>query len=261
MRESSIPIPRAFDASSWCAPPDALTLGSNEVHVWRAALDQTSSEVRAFHDLLTTDEQHRADRFYFPKDREHFVVARGALRRILGRYLDTDPKHLRFSYTAFGKPALTDATGGKELRFNVSHSKGMALYAITRGRDLGVDVELLREDFEGLEIAHHFFSRREVATLNALPDELRTRAFFNCWTRKEAYIKARGEGLSLPLDRFDVSLVPGEPAALLRTRHNPQEASRWDLQELFPGRGYVAAIAVEGCEWRLSLTLHFESSQ
>jgi 4'-phosphopantetheinyl transferase len=127
----------------------------------------------------------------------------------------------------------------------------LALYALTRGRALGVDVEYVRDDLAGQEIAERFFSRQEVRALSALPADARTRAFFNCWTRKEAYIKARGEGLSLPLDQFDVSLTPGEPAALLGTRPDPQEAARWLLRELAPARGYVAALAVEGRGWRL----------
>lgn len=247
-----MPISLALDAPSWCAPPDDLTLGSNDVHVWCAALDQTRSEVETFYGLLTSDEQCRADRFHYQKDREHFVVARGALRRILGRYLDTQPEQLRFSYTPFGKPALSDATGGKELSFNVSHSEGMALYAITRGRELGIDIEFLRDDLEALQLARHFFSQGEIAILNALPDQLRTRAFFNCWTRKEAYIKATGKGLYLSLQQFDVSLTPGVPAALLSTRENPQEVSRWALFDLSPGEGYASAIAVEGRDWRIN---------
>jgi 4'-phosphopantetheinyl transferase len=133
----------------------------------------------------------------------------------------------------------------------LSHSDGLVLYAITRGREVGVDVERLRPDFAVLEVAKKFFSRREVTALVALPENQWPKAFFNCWTRKEAYIKARGEGLTLPLDRFDVSLVPGEPAALLYTNDDPQEASRWSLQELVPESGYVAALAVEGHDWRL----------
>lgn len=224
-------------------------------------MDQTESEVEAFYSLLTTDELRRAGRFHRRKDREHFVVGRGALRRILGFYLDTRPEQLRFSYTPFGKPALSDAAGGKELRFNLSHSNGMALYAVTRGREIGIDLEFIREDFEVLRLARHFFSQVEVATLTALPDELRARAFFNCWTRKEAYIKARGEGLSLPLDEFDVSLVPGEPASLLGVRHSSREASRWVLQELSPGCDYAAAVAAEGPQWRLILTLDFGNDE
>lgn len=231
---------------SWSPPPETLELGSGEVHVWRATLDQPTPRVQSLRRILAADEQARADRFYFEKGRVRFIVARGLLRMILGRYLDREPSQLRFDYSPYGKPALASESGGETLRFNVSHSHGLALYAVTRGREIGIDVEYIRADVASEQIAERFFSSREVAVLRALPVEAQAEAFFNCWTRKEAYIKARGEGLSLPLDQFDVSLVPGEPAALLSTRPDPHEASRWSLQELTPGPGYVAALAVEG---------------
>ena len=138
------------------------------------------------------------------------------------------------------------------IRFNLSHSHGVALYAVTRGREVGIDLEYIRSDLEVEQIAERFFSRREIATLRALPIDLRTDAFFLCWTRKETYLKARGEGLSLPLDQFDVSLIPGEPAALLSTHRGSHEALRWSLQELTPAPGYVAALGVEGHGWDLA---------
>ena len=235
----------------WYEPPPHFVLGDDEVHVWRAALDGPAASLAYYRDLLAADERQRADRFHFQKDHDRFVVARGLLRIILGRYLDASPAQLRFRYGPFGKPELTAAHGDTDLRFNVSHAEGLALYACTRRRALGVDIEYVRPDFPGHEIAARFFSPREVAALRALPAAVQTRAFFNCWTRKEAYIKAHGAGLSLPLDQFDVSLAPDEPAALLATRPEPQEAARWSLQELTPAPGYVAAIAVEGRGWLL----------
>ena len=163
--------------------------------------------------VLSADEHARAERFYFQKDRERFMVARGLLRTVLGRYLNQEPSQLRFCYSPYGKPALATGSGRNTLRFNVSHSHGLALYAITCGRELGVDVELIRPELPDEEIAERFFSFQEVSGLRALPPNMRLEAFFNCWTLKEAYIKARGEGLSLPLDQFDVALVPGEAAA------------------------------------------------
>jgi len=227
-------------------------LGCDEVHVWRAALDQTSSQIQSFLHTLAADEQARAGRFYFETDRERFIVARGLLRAILGGYLNRAPEGLSFCYSSHGKPALTGESGGDAIRFNVAHSHEVALYAVTRGRQLGIDVERIRFDLSVAEIAERFFSPREVATLRALPAELQRQAFFHCWTRKEAYIKARGQGLSLPLDQFDVSLAPGEPVAVLGTQQDPSEASHWSLQELTPAAGYVAALAVEGHGWRLT---------
>jgi 4'-phosphopantetheinyl transferase len=236
----------------WGFPPATIILGSNEVHVWRALLDEPSPQIDSFLHTLAADEQARAERFYFQKDREHFITAHGVLRLILGLYLNRAPKCLSFRYSSHGKPALAHESGEDAIRFNMSHSYGVALYAVARGREVGIDLEFIRRDLEVEQIAERFFSRREIATLRALPTDLRRDAFFLCWTRKEAYIKARGEGLSLPLDRFDVSLIPGKPAALLSTQPDSDEALRWSLQELTLAFGYVAALAVEGRGWSLS---------
>ena len=238
--------------SAWRSPPEALHLGGAEVHVWQAGLDRPPAQVHTLLHTLSTDERARAERFHFRRDREHFIVARGLLRAILGRYLNREPGRLQFRYSPYGKPALAQDSGGTGLCFNVSHSHGLALYAVTRGREVGVDVEHIRPTPHLEQIAERFFSHREVSALLSLPQDLRAVAFFLCWTRKEAYIKAKGEGLSLPLDRFDVSLIPGEPAALLGTRGDPREAYRWSLRELTPAPGYAAALAVEGHGWRLA---------
>jgi 4'-phosphopantetheinyl transferase len=236
----------------WNVPPAMSTLSSHDVHVWRTALELSARHVQRLRQVLAADETARAERFYFEKDRRHFIVARGVIRMILGRYLGLDPARIEFSYSSYGKPALATAPGKDWLRFNVSHSHELALFAVTRGREVGIDVERMRADVAGETIAERYFSPREVAVLRALPAHLRCEAFFACWTRKEAYIKARGEGLSFPLDRFDVSLAPGEPAALLRTLGDPHEASRWSLRALAPGVGYAAALAVEGHDWQLT---------
>jgi 4'-phosphopantetheinyl transferase len=236
----------------WGPAPETLMLGRDEVHVWRASLDQTASRVQNYLRTLTPDERRRAARFYFARDRDHFIVARGVLRAILSSYLNRDPGQLRFCYNPQGKPYLPRESGGDWLRFNLSHSHGLALLAVTRDREIGVDVEHIRSGLADEQMAERFFSPQEVAQLRALPPARQAEAFFNCWTRKEAYIKAQGVGLSLPLDQFDVSLVPGEPAALLSTRGDPHEASRWSLRELMPGSGYIAALAVKGHDWRLT---------
>ena len=235
----------------WSPPPESLVVAPDEVHVWRVALNQPAPQVQNLWQTLVAEERVRAMRFYFPRDREDFIVARGVLRALLGGYLKRHPSELCFSYSSYGKPALTTESGGATLCFNLSHSHGLALYAIAHRRRLGIDVEWIRPDLADEQIAKYFFSPREIAALCALPHELQTEAFFLCWTRKEAYIKARGEGLSFPPDQFEVSLIPGEPATLLCTQGDPHEAARWSLQELVPGPGYVAALAVEGHHWRL----------
>lgn len=180
-----------------------------------------------------------------------FIVARAMMRAILGRYLKLSPEELRFDYSFYGKPTLAGDFGAHTLCFNLSHSNGLSLLAVTLGRRIGIDLEYVRAEMASEEIAERLFSTGEVRALRQLPRERQTEAFFNCWTRKEAYIKAIGEGLSFPLDRFTVSLLPGHSAALLDVLENPQECARWSLQELSPGSGYVAAVAVEGHDWRL----------
>lgn len=202
-------------------------------------------------EILSPDERERADRFRFAKDRLHFTLSRAALRTILGLYLESSPKSVRFAHNSFGKPLLVGEAASGPLHFNASNSHELALYAFSAEQEVGVDVEYIRPEFASEEIAGRFFSRRETAALLGLAPELRARAFFDCWTRKEAYIKARGMGLSLPLDCFDVSLAPGEPAALLATRGTEPEAALWSLREIELENDYVAAIAVEGSGWRL----------
>ena len=237
-------------AQVWQPAPDCPRLGDDEIHVWRAALARPPGEVEALRELLSEDELQRADRFRFPHDRSNFIVARGTLREILGRYLRLPPSFLCFDYNDFGKPELRPAPREKMIRFNLSHAGNIALCAVAI-REVGVDVEIMREGVACEEIAANFFSRREVSALLALPADARTRAFFECWTRKEAYIKAHGAGLSLPLDAFDVSLAPGEPAALLSTSDDALETAQWSLRAISPGVGYVAAVAARGDGWRL----------
>ena len=232
--------------SQWNSPPEALILDRDEIHIWRAILDLPISRVQALEQILAADERTRANKFHFPKDRTHFIVARGALRAILGRYLSRDPRTLQFCYNQYGKPTLASEAGSDSLFFNVSHSHGIALYAISHIQNIGIDIEYMRMDIECEQIAGHFFSPYEVSMLRALPKHMQHEAFFNCWSRKEAYIKARGMGLSLGLDQFDVSLAPAAPAAILNIREKDQDASRWSLYALFPGPGYKAALAVEG---------------
>lgn len=235
----------------WQDPPHiAPGPARHEVHVWRASLQYAESQLLNFRRTLTPDERVRAECFRFESDRTHYIAARGLLRCILSRYLDEQPGEIRFAYGSYGKPFLSNRYGGS-LHFNLSHSHGLALFAIAEGREVGVDLELVRVDFEHLEIARRFFSSYEVETLEALPAETRTQAFYDCWTRKEAYIKARGEGLFYPLDEFDVNFRPGEKAALLRTRSEPSEASRWSMYELSPAPGYKAALVAEGHDYQL----------
>jgi 4'-phosphopantetheinyl transferase len=243
-------LPQGFDPSVWLSPPTHPRANRDEVHVWRVSLDQLQAP--KFVALLDDDERMRAARFRFPEHRNRFTVARGALRTILGRYLELEPAALEFSFGRYGKPALTEGFTNHTINFNLSHSGEFMLLAVTSGREVGIDIELVNQEFATTEVAERFFSHREILSLRSQATQLQTEGFFNCWTRKEAYIKARGEGLSLPLDQFDVSLEPSS-AALLANRISPREVSRWSLQELHPAHGYCAAVAVEGFSWSLRL--------
>ena len=219
-------------------------LEPGEVHVWRTELVQPDDVLDKFWPTLDPDEADRARRFHFEKHRRGFVVGRGFLREVLGRYLDAKPESLQFAYGAYGKPALDGEHKSTRLRFNMSHSHNLALLGVTEDNEIGVDVEYMRADFAGADIAQRFFSRAEVATFNRLAEEDRVAAFFRCWTRKEAFIKATGKGMSQSLDEFDVTLAPGVAAELLRV--DQEDATRWFLSDIDVGREYAAALVVEG---------------
>lgn len=227
-------------ASEWLASPAAPAIENDEVHVWKVDLSATVPDVR----LLSRDEHERAARFHFEKDRQHFKASRSALRMVLGRYLNLPPESLEFAQTEYGKPFLTNLEAAGVL-FNLSNSGEVAVIAVAREREVGVDVEFMRADFATDEVAEHFFSVAEIYTLSGLEPHLRTQAFFSCWTRKEAYVKARGEGLSMPLDVFDVSLAPDVSAAMLNNRVDKSEPARWIFQDLHIASDYAGALVVE----------------
>jgi 4'-phosphopantetheinyl transferase len=238
----------------WQSSPPNLVLSKDEVHVFCASLKQPLSRLQQLAEILSPDEQLRANNFYFEKDRWRFIVCRGILRMILGRYLDIEPSQIQFSYGLHSKPALVEtSSSGSRLQFNLSHSQELALYAFTLSRQVGIDLEYIRPIDDIEQLAKHFFSEQEYTVLRKLPESQRQVAFFNCWTRKEAYIKATGQGLSLPLNQFEVSFIPGDPAILVRTFTDSKEASLWSLQELTPDPEYIAALAVQGLNWQLKM--------
>lgn len=235
----------------WSSAPKSLSLLSGEVHVWRARLEQPQEVQDELLRTLDLDERERANRFHFEKHRRRFILGRGFLRLLLGRYLKIAPEQVRFAYGPYGKPSLADEHAASGLQFNASHSHELAVYGFVQEREIGVDVEYVKDDFQSEEIAGHFFSAREVQTLMALPKDERTAAFFRCWTRKEAYIKALGSGLSHPLDQFDVTLTAHEPTALLRDAQDADAAARWEMFNLEFTDRYAGALIVEGREHTL----------
>jgi 4'-phosphopantetheinyl transferase len=220
-------------------------LSEDDAHVWKASLDQPADMVAKFKPLLSQDEYRRAERFHRPSDRHRFIAGRGILRKIISAYLALAPDEVQFTYNEYGKPFISTDQNCGALSFNLSHSNGMALYAVTRGRRVGVDIEYMREDLATLEVAERFFSKDEFEVLKAVSSDHGTKAFFNCWSRKEAYIKAIGMGVSYPLDRFTVSLASNVAPALLKVDADATEAARWKMYELDVGKGYAAALIVE----------------
>ncbi|NLF71781.1 MAG: 4'-phosphopantetheinyl transferase superfamily protein [Candidatus Anammoximicrobium sp.] len=241
-------------ATVWRRPPRELMLPVGQVHVWRAEVAQHTSALTDLSSILSPAEQERANRFYFVADRERFVVAHGLLRVLLGRYLREAPQMLRFSDNPHGKPALAPSSDQAGLRFNLSHSQGLVMYAVARGREVGVDVEQIRlvADFE--RIAEQFFSPAERKELRTLRTECKLDGFFGLWTLKEAYVKAWGQGLSVPLHDFSVSLQPDASGNFFLTPGgDDRQCADWSLRRLTPGPGYVGALAVEGHDWELNL--------
>jgi 4'-phosphopantetheinyl transferase len=226
-------------------------VATRSVDVWQIDLAEPTSGIQHCRRLLSRDEVERADRFYFEKHRRRFTVARAAMRQTLAGYTNNAPQELVFSYGANGKPELSAPAEKSGVRFNLAHSSELALLAVTKGQSVGADLELVNLEFASQEIAERFFAAGEVNTLRTLSHSERGEAFFSCWTRKEAYIKALGEGLSIPLDSFEVAFGPGVVPALLRVDDHPREVSRWSMYDIQTEERYQAALVVEGKDHRL----------
>lgn len=217
-----------------------LDLTAGVIHLWRIPLDDAANRLSEWNALLSPDEAARAAAFYFERDRLRYATGRGILRTLLGRYIDQRPRDLVFSYNPQGKPALRDHS---QLQFNLAHSNVVAVLAIGLGQPLGVDIEHLRTIDDIDSLARNTFSPRENAEFVRVPAYEKVQAFFNCWTRKEAYIKAIGEGLSHPLDSFDVSLLPGETARVVQVAGQPEAARQWTLYDIPLSTEYIGALA------------------
>jgi len=228
-----------------------LLLPAHEVHLYCAPLDTLATQVAQFEATLNADEHARAARFYFARDRQRFIVARGCLRILLSRYLAVTALEINFCYNAYGKPGLAQPYVDSGLTFNLAHSGEYALYALAQQRAVGADIEQVRPALNYEQLAGHVFSQAEQRSLQEVPADQRMTAFFDGWARKEAYIKAQGTGLSLPLDQFTVTLAPDEIPRLVSTEHAPAEAARWSLQAVTFVPGYAAAVVAEGQDWSL----------
>jgi 4'-phosphopantetheinyl transferase len=225
-------------------PPPSIPLNEAEVHVWKAPILQEQSTIPPLFALLSADERERSARFVFERDRNRFVASRAILRLIIARYRSMKPAEIVLAYDSYGKPSLSPDQNLNGLSFNLAHSGDRAVYAFARNVQVGIDIEQLRNDLPVLELAERFFSPRERTALRSLPKDERREAFFRCWTRKEAYLKALGQGLSVPLERFTVSAKPDESPILLEPlpSGNPPD---WTILDIPADTGFTAALAVQ----------------
>jgi 4'-phosphopantetheinyl transferase len=230
-----------------------LPLRVNDVHVWRASLETGKEQYRTFTQILSKEEMERACRFRFEKDRIRFIATRGILRILLSCYLNIDAGKVSFAYGPYGKPELSAGNSSIPIRFNLTHSHRLALFAFTLNGDIGVDIEFMRRDIALDDIAERFFSLNEKTALDSLPSNMKRKGFFTCWARKEALLKASGEGLSFGFERVEVSVHPELHASVLRIGGSEKEASLWSLNDLPAPPGYTAAFAVKGHGFNLWL--------
>jgi len=239
-------LKKTTPAALWQIPSQKIELSKNDVHVWLATLDYPKNCVRELSRVLSQDEFQRADCFVFERDKNQFITRRGLLRTIIGTYyLGIDPSRVEFGYGTYDKPYLLNHSEEHALQFNLSDSHKLVLYAFIKDLEVGIDIEHMRYITDAQQIIDSSCSGYEKDAFNELAEREKQDAFFNCWTRKEAFIKAIGEGLYYPLDQFDVSLAPGEPARLLRVAGQPEEAVQWSLKSFAPEINYKAALAVK----------------
>lgn len=231
--------------SPWGVVPSDITLPENRIDVWRVSLEQRLEQETSLTEILAPDENERAKRFKFAIHRSRFIVARGALRQILSNYLGVSADSLAFQYNN-GKPELAGPCKSASLDFNVSHSGELALIAVTQSRSVGIDIEEIRSEVDCLEVARSFFSKREQAALSALPSEKQRNAFFACWTRKEAFLKASGMGISVPLSTFSVSIEPDKEPVLEEVATNSEAVEYWSFANIRPKFGFEGAVVYAG---------------
>jgi len=232
--------------SGWRSGRTGDDEGRAPIRVWRAELDRSEPETAALAALLAPDERARADRYRFERDRRRFAVGRGLLRTLVGRTLGIAPEEITFTYGTRGKPAL-ERPGDSGLEFNLSHSNGLALLATSWGRAVGIDLEYQGKELDFLGIADRFFTPQELAQIRSQPEAATQRsAFFRGWARKEAFLKARGDGLWVGLDQFEVAIDPAAPSRVVWTAWDPDEAGRWSMIDLDVAPGFASALVVEG---------------
>jgi 4'-phosphopantetheinyl transferase len=224
-----------------------MDISKNEIHVYKAFSETSENKLNYFLDLLDTDEKNKADRFKFAKHRNNFISFRAYLRIILSEYLNTHPAKITFSYADKGKPFISDS----EIKFNISHSDNFAVYAVTSQIEIGIDTEKIKELPDALSIAKNYFSEMEVKQFSEVNENNYKQAFYNCWTRKEAFIKAIGEGLSFPLADFSVSFMPGEAPEMKWIKDKPEESLLWTIINIDLEKEFISSLAIRSNQIRL----------
>ena len=236
----------AVKTAGWTESAAAKVPEPGEIHLWRISLASQLDEDVRLKKLLFPEELDQAGRYRFVRDQRRFIIRRAVLRQLLAACLAISPLAVRMKFGVHGKPVVSGQADGGDLRFNCSHSGDWALIALARGRELGVDLEQHRPMTDAADVAKNFFTFAEISELNSLPSALKTAGFFNCWTRKEAFVKALGLGLAYPLNRFAVSLSPEKPAALLAVADDPAALEKWGMISLEVAPDYSAALVFEG---------------
>lgn len=218
-------------------------LESNTVNTWFINVNDVLDKIEMFSRIISIDENKRANKFHFKKDKNLFMMSRAVLRVLSGHYLNIKPEDIRFKYGEFGKPDFGFKTN---LKFNISHSGDMAIFSFVKDFDIGTDIEKTKHDFDVLEIATNYFSELEIETLKKMPKQMQVEGFYRGWTRKESFIKATAQGLSFPLDSFSVSLNSNDTAELLQTKWDENEKNNWALFTFSPHEAYIGATSVKG---------------
>jgi 4'-phosphopantetheinyl transferase len=231
----------------WLSPPAACPLPPGSLHIWRTHLDFSADSLSRYSEVLTDDERSRANRFVSSRERDRYTVSRATLRLLLGRYLQIPPDSVRIGEGPRGKPFVEGNKLESELKFNLSHSQELVVYAFARQREVGIDVEKIRTDFASREVAQRYFSSQEIGELDALAPELYPAGFFRCWVRKEAYMKAHGLGFQMALDSFSVSLAQEHAPRLTAS-----DSERWSMYSFEPFPEYTSAVFAEKYDWTLS---------
>ena len=233
----------------WSCTSDGPILSSDQVHIWSISYEWLGANSTCFAQTISWDERARAERYRFLEDRSRFVIRRGILRMILGRYLSVEPSHIKLDYGPYGKPHLAGEFDSDSLQFSLAYSHELVVYAFARKCQVGIDVERIQPLPDIEQISAQFFTTRENRKINELDGLAKLLAFYHCWTRKEAYVKAIGAGLTYPMNQLEVSVDPNEPAQLLWAEKHPQAATQWSLKSFAPADDYVSALAIKGHQW------------